>query len=81
MTDQHPETELIRQTVKETLLLLGIEACDPSEMQRDFAYLRRWRVSSEKIGIGARIALIGVACTAMLSVVGLGVGFLIRGSW
>lgn len=81
MTDQHPETKLIRQTVKETLLLLGIDACDPTEMQRDFAYLRRWRTSSEKIGVGAKLALIGTACTAVLSVVGLGVGYLIRGSW
>ncbi len=75
------EDRMIRKTVKETLLLLGIEACDPTEMQRDFAYLRRWRVSSEKIGIGARLALIGAACTAMISVIGLGIGYLVRGSW
>ena len=76
-----PDQELIRAAVKESLLALGIEACDPVEMQRDFAYLRRWRVSSEKIGVGARIAIIGASCTAIVSVVGLVIGYIVRGSW
>lgn len=46
-----PETdaETIRQTVRETLLALGLDAEDPTELQRDMAFLRSWRGASEAV--------------------------------
>lgn len=39
---------LVRETVNETLLVLGIEHADPKEMQADFIYLRSWRKTMEE---------------------------------
>jgi len=39
---------LVRETVNETLLVLGIEHADPKEMQADFIYLRSWRRTMEE---------------------------------
>lgn len=55
MTDDEART-IVRTCLRE----LGIDAADPMETQADFAFLRRQRLASEKLGMAARLALIGV---------------------
>ena len=57
-----PDLEVIRHTVKETLMALGINACEPLEVQRDHAWLRRQRLSMEKLA-GLRKAAVYTAYT------------------
>lgn len=39
---------LMRETIQETLGVLGIEHDDPKAMRRDFIYLRSWRETMEQ---------------------------------
>lgn len=49
-----------RRIVRACLRELGIDAAEPLETQADFAFLRRQRLASERLGMAARLALIGV---------------------
>jgi len=49
-----------RKIVRACLRELGIDAADPLETQADFAFLRRQRLASERLGMAARLALVGV---------------------
>jgi hypothetical protein len=52
--------EAAREAVKELLIALGIDAKEPLEMQEDFAWLRRYRKMSEKVGSRVLITLITI---------------------
>ena len=67
-----PDLEVIRHTVRETLMALGINACEPLEVQRDHAWLRRQRLSSERL-VGLRKAAFytGFTTLAVAALVGL----------
>lgn len=56
--------QLMRETVSETLLGLGIADQDPIAMQRDFAFLRQWRSSTESIRSKAMLTAVGLVVTA-----------------
>lgn len=43
------EAETIRKAVHETLLALGLDVADPTELQKDMAFLRSWRGASETV--------------------------------
>ena len=49
-----------RKIVRACLRELGVDAADPIETQADFAFLRRQRLASERLGMAAKFALIGV---------------------
>jgi len=63
------QKDIIKETVKETLLLLGLDITDPLSLQRDFQHLREWRESTERLRANGIIAVIGVVvvggCTAL----------------
>ncbi len=40
--------KMVKETVHETLVSMGMDVDDPLEMQKDFQFNRRWRESSEK---------------------------------
>lgn len=40
---------LVSSSVRETLLLLGVDASNPIEMQRDFQHLREWRLTVTRV--------------------------------
>ena len=54
MTDDEART-IVRTCLRE----LGVDAADPLETQADFAFLRRQRLASERLGIAVKLALIG----------------------
>jgi len=60
--------DIVRQSVHDTLVTLGVEHTDPIEMQKDFAHLRDLRTSSDSIKSKATTTLIG---TFVLGIVGL----------
>ncbi len=49
-----------RMIVRATLVELGVDAADPIETQADFAFLRRQRLASERLGLATKFALVGV---------------------
>lgn len=55
--------ELIRETVQQTLLSLGLDMSDPIELQKDFAHLRNWRESTRQIKQNGFLALVGIVVT------------------
>ena len=63
-----PDKDLVKAVVQETFLLLGIDATDPLENQRDFAYLRELREGSEMWALRSRLILFAVACSSGFSV-------------
>lgn len=64
--------EVIRATVKETLVSLGIDADNPIEVQRDLAYLREFRTNVTSMVRRALLAAIGGLVTGGLAVLWLG---------
>lgn len=70
----HPDDEVIRRVVKETLLQLGVDVADSEnviEFQADLRYLRKWRKSVDAIESRAFLAavmtvLAGIAGAAWL---------------
>ncbi|WP_286718698.1 hypothetical protein [Thalassolituus sp. UBA2009] len=55
------------------LLRLGLDASEPLKVQKDFAYMRQQRETSEKIGGFIRSSLITIALTGLASVLVMGV--------
>lgn len=62
-----------RAIVRATLSEMGIDISDPAKMQRDFVYLRSQRVAAERIGVGARMALIGTLISGGLALLWMGI--------
>lgn len=74
MTPERTDIKIIvSQAVKETLLQLGFDVNDPTELQADMAHLRYWRMTLNEITtksmIGGVIFIIG----SMLSLLWVGV--------
>lgn len=61
-----------RTLVRATLIEMGMDLSDPAEMQRDFVYLRRQRITTERIGIGMRLTLIGTLLSGGMAMLWLG---------
>lgn len=62
-----PDKDLVKAVVQETFLLLGIDASEPLENQKDFAYLRDLREGSERWAMRSRLILFAAACTTGFS--------------
>jgi hypothetical protein len=65
--------EMITETVQATLTSIGIDAADPLVMQKDFAWLREWRESSEEVKRKGLLALVTLAVTGLAGAVWVGV--------
>lgn len=63
---------LIKTTVGETLLQLGIRVNDPTEMQKDFAHNHSSRLKKEQRSTHMEFAAIGAICSALLFLLVLG---------
>lgn len=62
--DQDPEIhDIIRSTVHETLLSLGLDTSDPIKLQKDFQHLRDWRVTSESIKMKGMLTIVMIVVT------------------
>lgn len=62
-----------RAIVRATLVEMGVDLSNPADMQRDFVYLRRQRITTERIGIGVRLALVGTLISGGLAMLVLGI--------
>ena len=55
--------EVIKETVRQTFITLGVDISNPIELQKDFAHLRSWRESTREIKKNGVFALIGIVVT------------------
>lgn len=64
---------LIRETVRETLLTLGLSTDDPIQVQRDFQHLREWRETTEAVKSKALLATIGLLTSGAVAAIWIGI--------
>jgi hypothetical protein len=57
---------VVRETVRETLLSMGVDTTDPIEMQRDFQAVRDWRLVCEAIRSKGLMTLVGILIAGVL---------------
>lgn len=71
---QDPEIhDIIRSTVHETLLSLGLDTSDPIKLQKDFQHLRDWREASESIKMKGMLTLVMIVVTGAASLFWVGI--------
>ena len=68
MTDEDART-----LVRACLVELGMDVADPIEVQKDLAFLREHRITSEKMGLAVKISAIGLFLTGVTSMIYVGV--------
>ena len=72
-TDEIREIErIVAESVRQTLIQLGIAAADPIEMQRDMQHLREWRKSMESIKAKTWMTILTVFLSGLLAALWLG---------
>ena len=64
--------EIVSEGVHETFTKLGLDHENPLAMQRDFRYLREWRLASEKIKTQGLMVIIGIIITGLCGALWLG---------
>lgn len=65
--------KIVKETVKETLISLGVDACNPMEVQQDLHFLHDCRLGSEKLKSKVGLAIVGVLVTTALAALWLGI--------
>lgn len=70
---------VIRETVHETLVGLGIEPDDPNEMQKDFIHLRDMRLTVEQVKKRSIFTMIGLIVAGLVTALWLGIQQLLKG--
>lgn len=66
---KHLAKQVARETVSETLRGLGLDTKESIEAQKDFAWLRQWRKSSEDIKRKSIITIISVFITGLMGLI------------
>lgn len=72
MTDDDARA-IARATVREMLLTLGADPDEPTELQKDFAFVRTWRLSTEAVKRQGLLTAAGVIVTGALGLIWLAV--------
>ena len=70
--------EVVKDTVRETLTALGLDAQDPIEVQRDLSWVRQTRLASAAMRAKAGAAVLGLLLTAAATAGWLGLKALLR---
>lgn len=65
--------EVARETVRETLAGLGVDSNDVHEVQRDFAFVRDFRRSSQAIKRQGMLTAIAIVTTGLITLVWLSI--------
>jgi hypothetical protein len=65
--------EVIRDTVKETLVQYGMESSDLTDVQKDLAFVRRCRTYSEQIGSKVVCVVVGLVVVGIVGGIWLAV--------
>ncbi len=55
--------DLVANAVRQTLLMLGVDAQNPIEMQKDFLHLREWRKTNADLKSKGLLTLVGLVLT------------------
>lgn len=58
-----------REVLHELFVTLGVDIDDPTEVQKDFAFVRNWRVSADAIKRQGMLAAIGVVVVGLLGLI------------
>ena len=72
--------DAVRLAVQETLVTMGMDATDPLQLQKDMAFIRELRETSEKVKSRGLLVLMGILVTALASAVWLGIKASLVGS-
>ncbi|UTC27986.1 hypothetical protein [Stenotrophomonas phage A1432] len=64
---------VIRESVREAFLMLGIKVDDPIEVQKDFQHLREWRNTTDAVKRKGLLTIIGILTTGFLAALWLGI--------
>ena len=64
--------EIVAESVRATLIQLGIEHANPIEMQKDFQHLRSWRQAGEDLRTKGIAALLGIFIAGAISLILVG---------
>ena len=70
MTDEDVR-QIAKATVEEMLQRLGADTAEPGKLQKDFAFLRSWRESTEAISRQGKITVTIVLITGLLGLIWL----------
>lgn len=65
--------EIVRETVKETLLSLGADVENPLEMQQDFQTLREWRLTVDSVRKKAMLTGVAIIITGLFAAIVIGI--------
>jgi hypothetical protein len=65
-------TRIVRQSVHDTLTVLGVDTSDPLAMQRDFQHLREWRVAVNSFKIKGLMVVLTTLVTGCLGLIYVG---------
>jgi hypothetical protein len=64
---------IVKASVEETLLALGIDTDEPLEAQKDFQHLRAWRTSSETVKRQGFVTAVGILVTGIFGLIWLAI--------
>lgn len=65
--------DLVKRTVKETLISMGVDTSDPLEMQRDFQTLREFRCTLTAMRSKGLLTFVAIFIAGLISLVILGI--------
>ncbi len=65
--------EIVRETVKETLLSLGADVENPLKMQQDFQTLREWRLTVDSVRKKAMLTGVAIIITGLFAAIVIGI--------
>lgn len=60
--------DIVEDTVRTTLMTLGVDANNPLEFQKDMAHVRNWRQSVETVKRQSLMTAIGILTTGAVGV-------------
>lgn len=67
---------VVRDTVRETLFSLGLDAADNKaveEVRKDMAHLRKWRKSVDQVQSTTFMVALGIVVTGVMGAIWLGI--------
>lgn len=73
-------SEIVSKGVMDAFVRMGIEANDPTEMQRDFQHLREWRETMESVKKKSVLTVLGVLITGGLGLLWIGLKAVTHGN-
>lgn len=71
--DREELRQIISESVKQTLIQIGIDSSSPLELQRDFQHLRQWRESTESIKHKGFLTAVVIFVTGSISLLLMGI--------